>query len=172
MLSGTEAGPCAAGGQPGWCGATQGAQQKCFGLIILMMREQQRFICRHRQRQRVITRLPRGRFNAGLHRHLYAQHIAGHACRCRLLQGLRGPSIGIRVQAVVHMQGTQTIAQRRRDLRGGEQERQGVGAAAEGDDNASDRRRILPTRLQKMLQGAERMLAIRAGDQAMGCVLP
>ena len=136
-----------------------------------MMREQQGFICRHGLRQGVIAHLPRGGFDTGLSRYLYAQYSTGHTHRCRLLNGLCGPEVGIRMQAVMHMQGTQAITQRRGDLRGCEQECQGVGAAAERDDQCADRRRILPTRLQEVLQGAERMLAIVA-TQAMGCVLP
>ena len=152
-------------------GTAHQAQQQGLGLVILVMCQQQRLVGRQGCRQRVITRPARSCLEAGLVGNSNAQHPAGHAGGGRLRHGLRGPGIGIGMQTMVNMQGTQ--AQARLGHGGGrsQQKGQGIGAAAEGDHHAGDAWRVQATRLQELPQGADRVIAV-AGAQATGRVLP
>ena len=100
--------------QPVHAGAAQGAQQEGLGLVVAMVGKREDLVVAERVRERAMARVTRGAFhpeprraiNLGMDdRQRHAQHVAGALA-------MRGPVIGIGMQPVVHVDGTQAGASR------------------------------------------------------------
>lgn len=143
MLSGSEASPCAHGGQPGWSGATQGAQQKGFGLIILMMRGQQPLAGPQVFSKHGVACLACGGFEiAGVWVQRQRLDLQGQVGVCANLTTMVDPLCGCRLQTVVDMHDAHMLAPMARHP--GVQQRTGIYPSAQRQHDATRvmRRRV------------------------------
>ena len=113
----------------------QGAQQEGLGLVVAMVGEGEDFVIGERLRECPMARIARGAFQAeaGCAVDVDMGNRQRHAQRIANALAVRGPSVGVGMQAVVHVDGAQAGAARVVVARKHVQQDSGIQAAAEAD---------------------------------------
>ncbi len=123
-------------------GRAQRTQQEGLGLVVAVLRQRQPFAGLQRLREGLAPCLPRRRLQAiaAVARHLHPHHLQRHRQRVAHGCAMRGPGIGIGMQAVVHVQRTQAGVTVGRLLREQVQQHGRIQPAAEAEQQRRRRR--------------------------------
>lgn len=116
-------------------GTAQQFQQYGFRLIILMMAEDQPLMRVQVLGEDGIARMPRGGLQADTAGavHFRDVHVAGESQRGTERTAMGSPASALRVQAMIHVDGSQVARTRCGKMRQSMQQCGGIGAAAVGD---------------------------------------